>query len=153
LAVTNFNIEIDNQKFFKKDELIPDKIELKSIKFAENLINRSVLEVTENERREENDTNSNPSTEVNNFIVKDKELNKIKPTIPDPINFVQIPMDSFEIEVDLVNHLSTSGAIENFNYKVHDKPPNMIQVPSSTKKDNSKFKIEVLPNDDDIKEV
>ncbi len=102
--------------------MLPERIELKSLKIEENIIKSIKIEIGSKEIAKEEELKMKPTSEINEE--KDKELRKIETTTPETITFSQIPMESFEVEVDMVNHLSTSGAIENFHLAVHDKPLN-----------------------------
>jgi hypothetical protein len=53
---------------------------------------------------------------------KDEELKNLKSTTPQETSYTQIPLESFELHVDLINHLSASGEIENFKYEIGTKP-------------------------------
>lgn len=53
---------------------------------------------------------------------KDEELKNIKSTTPLEVSYTQIPLESFELQVDLLNNLSKSGEIENFKYELRSKP-------------------------------
>lgn len=53
---------------------------------------------------------------------KDEELKKITSTTPLEVSYTQIPLESFELQVDLLNNLSKSGEIENFKYELKSKP-------------------------------
>lgn len=122
MAVTNFNIEIDNQKFFSKknrEDLLPERIDLNSVKFVDGRTERTLMNI----KGERNDKGSEKEIDYSD---KDKTLKNLESTNPEPVSFVQVPMESFEIEVDMVNHLTSSGALEKFDFKVHDKPPNLM---------------------------
>jgi len=58
----------------------------------------------------------------NNLISEnEKQLKCIKSTVPEHIDYAEVPTDSFEIDVDLVNHLSSSGMISKLQYNLNKK--------------------------------
>ncbi len=126
LAISNFNIEIENKNLIKKNELIPEKIQLDSIKFLDNKIEKNVLEI----RAKSKDYNKNNLKQGDD---KNTQLEaEFESTVPDPIEFVEIPIHSFEVDVDLVNHLSNSGMMDKFSYNIYEKPNTIVKVPKNS---------------------
>jgi hypothetical protein len=135
LAVTNFNIEIDNTKLFRKEkefiELLPPKSELKT--------GSGDIPEHETEEKKAEDLKTY-------FEEKDNELKNIISTIPENVTFTQIPLESFELEVDLVNHVTESGGIDKFNFEMYDKP-------TKNAKENFELKVEQDNNLDKLEEL
>jgi hypothetical protein len=105
LAMTNFNIEIETKKFEKKEESA--------------VLERQELKVLETDK-EDNEKNS--IDKINEYFDKrDSELRELKSITPDHVSFTSIPHESFEVEVDIVNHVSESGGLEKFQYDVQEK--------------------------------
>jgi hypothetical protein len=114
-SVVNFNIEIDNNRAINNHrELFSENFELKSVKFNHHKIERKNLEILSIEKKE--------TKEMQNFIEqKDNELKILPSTLPEDVSFTNIPLESFEINVDIVNHLSVSGNLEDFKYTIKNK--------------------------------
>ena len=130
LAVTNFRIEIDNKI------VIPEtvesfnfntKLELKSVKFDSNKSLKTPLE-RNNLKNQENPPSQGQNIIHNEEIMRDylqdmdEELKNLKSTTPQEVSYSQIPLESFELQVDLINHLSSSGNMEKFQYDIGTKP-------------------------------
>ena len=92
--------------------MIPPKIELKATKISEIQNN--------DEASPGNNEDHNIINFKEYFEQKDKELNELS-TLPENINYVNIPLDSFDVEVDIVNHISESGGLENLKLEINEK--------------------------------
>jgi hypothetical protein len=121
LAITTFNIEIDQQKAILNSKgFSEDKIKLKSLKFIpERKLEKKIFSA------------NNTQISVNNSFI-------LNPTTPAKISYSETKFESFELEVDLLNHLSESGGINKLHYNILDKP---------NKGENINANIENVPND------
>ena len=114
LAMTNFNIEIDNQKTRINTKGLPEeKIELRSLKFVPQVkIEKKIISAA----------NKEDGSESNADVLN------LQPTTPMKVAYSHTSIESFELEVDLVNHLSESGGVNKFQYDIINKPPRSRQV-------------------------
>lgn len=85
---------------------------MKATKISENQNN--------DEASPENNEDHNRIDFKEYFEKKDKELNELS-THPENINYVNVPLDSFDVEVDIVNHISESGGLENLKLEINEK--------------------------------
>jgi len=76
------------------------------------------LEAHQSEEKKEDNLNDY-------FQEKDNELKNMAPTTPNNVSYANVELESFELDVDLVNHLSVSGNLEKFEYRIIDKPVEM----------------------------
>jgi hypothetical protein len=147
LAISNFNIEIENIGFTinsKSEALIPPKIGLNSARFPEN----------ENDYKKDEASPDNNKDYVNlnikeYFEKEDKELIELT-TLPENINYVNVPLDSFEVEVDIVNHITESGGLENLKLEINEKKSNIKSdnaFNQNKKEVENIFKMEELQNE------
>jgi hypothetical protein len=130
LAITKFNLEIDQQHTRLNSRGFPqEKIKLKSIKFVpEKKVENKIFTAN----------NTNNANDINNISIT--EL--VKPTTPAKISYSETKMESFELEVDLLNHLSESGGVNSLHYNIINKPSsgenivNVVSINTDTDKKN-----------------
>jgi len=120
LAISKFNIEIDNRINFNNldkdpvnENLILPKLELKAPRFSEDL-------KTDEASPDNNEDLINMNLKEY-FEKKDRELNELSTLSGGNINYVNVPLDSFDVEVDIVNHISESGGLENLKLEINEK--------------------------------
>ncbi len=80
--------------------------------------------ISENQNNDEASPENNEDHNIINFKEyfekKDKELNELS-TLPENINYINVPLDSFHVEVDIVNHISESGGLDNLKLEINEK--------------------------------
>lgn len=106
-AISKFNIEIEKRDMIdnNEDKLIPPKIELNLIKERSDATSK------------ENEDKIN-LTEY--FDKQDQELIQLNST-PQPVSYVNFPLESFDLEVDIVNHITESGGLDNLKININSK--------------------------------
>ncbi len=101
--ISNFNVQIENKVTINdKNSLFINQGDLNKQDENEFEVEKSKINLKEY------------------FDKQDEELIKLN-TTPKEINYVNIPIDSFEVEVDLVNHITDSGGLERLKLEIKDK--------------------------------
>ena len=114
--MSNFSINFDNKHINNNDAVLPSKIELNSSSLIQNEI-KSFSPSNVDEKISLKDY----------FEIQDKELIQLQ-TVPEEINFVNVPLESFEVEVDIVNHISESGGLDQIKLEINEK---LLNIPEN----------------------
>ena len=108
-ALSNFSVNLENKIIKNYDALLPPNLALNPTSIPNSPINKN------------SSSNIDDKMSLKEYFEnQDKELSQLQ-ALSQEINYVNIPLESFEVEVDIVNHISDSGGLDRIQLEIKEK--------------------------------